>query len=64
MAHDNKIVKTLDLKYKNGIGNRITRLLFDTAILLYVDRFCPTERPSKLDLEILDQFVIFAFIWS
>ena len=62
--NDNKIVKTLDLKYKNGIGNRITRLLFDTAILLYVDRFCPTERPSKLDLEILDQFVIFAFIWS
>jgi hypothetical protein len=34
--NDNEIVKTLDLgKYKNGVGNRITRLLFDTAILLY-----------------------------
>ena len=63
--NDNDIVNTLDLgKYKNGVGNRITRLLFDTAILLYVDRFCPAERPSKLDLKMLDQFVIFAFIWS
>lgn len=62
--NDNSIVKTLDLrKYKNGVGNRITRLLFDTAILLYVDRFCP-ERPAKIDLEMLDQFVVFAFIWA
>ncbi len=62
--NDNKIVKTLDLpKYKNGTGNTIARLLFDTAILLYVDRFCP-ERPSKIDLEMLDQFVVLAFIWA
>jgi len=62
--NDNDIVKTLDLRaYKNGVGNRITRLLFDTAILLYVDRFCP-ERPAKIDLEMLDQFVVFAFVWS
>lgn len=62
--NDNDIVKTLDLrKYKNGVGNRITRLLFDAAILLYVDRFCP-ERPVKMDLEMLDQFVVFAFIWA
>jgi hypothetical protein len=62
--NDNAIVKTLDLrKYKNGVGNRITRLLFDTAILLYVDRFCP-ERPAKIDLEMLDQFVVFAFVWA
>jgi uncharacterized protein with ParB-like and HNH nuclease domain len=61
---DNDIVRTLDLrKYKNGVGNRITRLLFDTAILLYVDRFCP-ERPSKTDSEMLDQFLEFAFIWA
>lgn len=60
----NEIVKTLDLpKYKNGVGNRITRLLFDTAILLYVDRFCP-EKPNKLDLDFLEQFVVFAFVWS
>jgi len=62
--NDNEIVKTLDLhKYKNGVGNRITRLLFDTAILLYVDRFCP-ERPTRTDLEMIDQFVVFAFIWA
>ena len=60
----NEIVKTLDLrKYKNGVGNGITRLMFDTAILLYVDRFCP-GRPSKTDLEYLDQFVDYAFIWA
>ncbi|GBU26992.1 hypothetical protein R84B8_00512 [Treponema sp. R8-4-B8] len=62
--NDNEIVKTLDLgKYKNGVGNRITRLLFDTAILLYVDRFCP-ERPTKTDSAMIDQFVVFAFIWA
>ena len=62
--NDNAIVKTLDLrKYKSGIGNRISRLLFDTAILLYVDRFCP-ERPQRKDNEMLEQFVVFAFIWA
>lgn len=61
---DNDMVKTLDLrKYRNGVGNRITRLMFDTAILLYVDRFCP-EIPSKTDLRLLDQFIVFAFIWA
>ena len=62
--NDNDIMKTLNLRtYKNGVGNRITRLLLDTAILLYVDRFCP-ERPTKADLEMLDQFVVFAFVWA
>lgn len=62
--NDNEIVKTLDLReYKNGVGNRITRLLFNTAILLCVDRFCP-ERPTKLDLDMLGQFVVFAFVWA
>ncbi|MFC5404648.1 DUF262 domain-containing protein [Cohnella soli] len=62
--NDNDIIKTLNLrKYKNGAGNRITRLLLDTAILLYVDRFCP-ERPTKADLEMLEQFVVFAFVWA
>jgi hypothetical protein len=56
--NDNIIVKTLDLrKYKNGVGNTITRLLFDTSILLYVDRFCPIH-PSPADLKMLDQFVV------
>jgi hypothetical protein len=64
--NDNEIVKTLDLrKYKNGVGNGITRLLFDTAVLLYVDRFCPSDRPSKADKEMLEkQFVMYAFIWA
>jgi len=63
--NDNEIVKTLDLgKYKNGVGNRITRLLFDTTILLYVDRFCPADRPEKKDTDMLNQFVVLAFIWA
>ena len=62
--NDNPIVKTLDLrKYRNGIGNGITRLMFDTAILLYVDRFCPPI-PSRVDTDYLDQFVVFAFVWA
>ena len=62
--NDNVIVKTLDQRrLKNGVGNRITRLLFDTAILLYIDRFCP-EKPSKNDNEMLEQFVVYAFIWA
>lgn len=62
--NDNPIIETLNQrKYKNGVGNRITRLLLDTSILLYVDRFCP-DRPSATDLELLDQFVVFAFIWA
>ncbi|MDR2044518.1 MAG: DUF262 domain-containing protein [Clostridium sp.] len=62
--NDNAIVKTLNLRtYRNGVGNRITRLLLDTAILLYVDRFCP-ERPSKTDTDLLNQFVVFAFVWA
>lgn len=62
--NDNDIIKTLNLsKYKNGVGNRICRLLLDTSILLYVDRFCP-EKPSKADIDMLNQFVIFAFAWA
>lgn len=58
------IVKTLDKYYSRGVGNRITRLLFDTALLLYVDRFCPATYPSKVDTELFEQFVNFAFIWA
>ncbi|MBP5490217.1 MAG: hypothetical protein J6Y10_06425 [Lachnospiraceae bacterium] len=62
--NDDPIVKTLDLrKYKNGVGNGITRLMFDSAILLYVDRFCPSI-PSKTDIEYLNQFVVAAFVWA
>ena len=58
------IVKTLDKHFNKGIGNRITRLLFDTALLLYVDRFCPATYPTKVDTELFEQFVTFAFIWA
>ena len=61
--NDNDIVKTLDAHYKHGIGNRVARHLFDTAVLLYVDRFCP-ERPEHSDLEMFDEFVKYAFIWA
>lgn len=62
--NDNDIVKTLNLrKYRNGVGNRITRLLLDTAILLYVDRFCP-DQSLDADLKLLDQFVVYAFVWA
>jgi len=62
--NDNKIVKTLDKYYKKGTGNNITRLLFDTSILLYVDRFCPESYPDQNVLEMFDRFVVYAFIWA
>lgn len=63
--NDNAIVKTLDKYYKKrGTGFRIVRLMFDTAILLYVDRFCPASFPDKADLKMLDRFVEYAFIWA
>lgn len=61
---DNEIVKTLDEYFQNGTGNRIARFLFDTALLLYVDRFCPATFPTKLDTELFEQFVRFAFVWA
>lgn len=61
---DNVIVKTLDRYFNCGVGNCITRLLFDTALLAYVDRFCPATFPAKEDTELFEQFVIHAFIWA
>ena len=60
----NTIVKTLDKFYKKGVDNNITRLLFDTALLLYVDRFCPATYPTKDDMDLFEQFVIYAFVWA
>ena len=60
----NEIVKTLDKYFSRGVGNRITRLIFDTALLLYVDRFCPATYPTKVDTQLFEQFVIYAFIWA
>lgn len=58
------IVKTLDKYYSRGTGNQIARLLFDTALLLYVDRFCPATYPTKVDTELFQQFVLYTFIWA
>lgn len=60
----NIAVKTLDRYFKKGIGNGIARLLFDTSVLLYVDRFCPESYPTKEDMELFEQFVIYAFVWA
>lgn len=62
--NDNIIVKTLDKYFKRGKGNVITRLMFDTSVLLYVDRFCPETYPTKEDMELFEQFVIYAFVWA
>lgn len=63
-VNGNEIVKTLDLpKYRNGVGNRITRKLFDLAALLYVDRFCP-DKPTQNDLDLFEQFIVLDFIWA
>lgn len=60
----NDIVKTLDKHYKYGKGNGIARLLFDTALLLYVDRYCPATFPTKADTDLFERFVVYAFIWA
>jgi len=60
----NEIVKTLDKYFNKGVGNKITRLLFDTTLLLYIDRFCPATYPTKSDTEMFEQFVTFAFVWA
>jgi hypothetical protein len=64
IINDNEILRTLNLPaYQRREGDKIARLLFDTALLLYVDRFYP-ERPTRVDVEMLDQFLVFAFIWA
>lgn len=60
----NVIVNTLDNYFKKGVGNNITRLLFDTVLLLYVDRFCPATYPTQEDTNLFEQFVVDAFIWA
>ena len=62
--NDNIIVKTLDRYFKKGVGNGIARLLFDSSVLLYVDRFCPESYPTKEDMELFEQFVVYAFVWA
>ena len=60
---DNAIVKTLEEHFNSRKGDRRARRLFDIAVLLYVDRFCP-DRPEPRDLELFDRFVNQAFVWA
>ena len=60
----NDIVKTLDTYYMKGSGNKIARLLFNTALLLYVDRFCPATYPTQADTDDFEMFIVYAFIWA
>lgn len=60
----NEIVETLDTYYSWGTGNGIARLLFDSALLLYVDRFCPETFPTRDELKRFDDFTVCAFIWA
>jgi hypothetical protein len=63
-VNGNEIVKTLDTpRYRNGVGNRIARKMFDLAALLYVDRFCP-GKPTRNDLDLFEQFLVMDFIWA
>lgn len=60
----NNIIQTLELRHlKHGVGNTITRLMFDLAILLFVDRFCHRNSTTQ-ELKLLDNYILFAFIWA
>ncbi len=60
----NMIVKTLDMYFRKGAGNGVARLMFNTALLLYVDRFCPATYPTQSDTVLFEQFVVYAFVWA
>ena len=63
-VNGNEIVETLNLPHnRNGVGNCITRKLFDLAALLYVDRFCP-DKPTQNDLDLFEQFLVLDFVWA
>ncbi len=65
---DAKIADVIKGKYlKKGTGNLITRLMFRTAVLLYIDRFCDCGNPANMDdrdREWLKKFVLLSFIWA
>jgi hypothetical protein len=63
-VQDNDIVRTLETYYGSGTGNEIARLMFDLALLLYVDRFCPATSPNRDEVELFDKFLVYAFAWA
>lgn len=61
---DNQIIRMLnDQKSGEGVGDRIARLLFDTALLLYIDKFCPEDQ-SQQDSSMLNQIIELIFLWA
>lgn len=58
-----EIVQAIE-HYNRGKGNIIVRLLFDSSLLLYVDKYCFATTPSDDELEHFEQFVVYAFIWA
>lgn len=63
-VQDNDIVRTLETYYGGGTGNKIARLMFDLALLLYVDRFCPATSPNRDEVVLFDKFLVYAFAWA
>ena len=63
-VQDNPIVSTLAAYFGKGTGNNIARLMFDVALLLYVDRFCPATSPSKDEVALFEKFLIYDFAWA
>lgn len=63
-VQDNDIVRTLETYYGSGTGNKIARLMFDLALLLYVDRFCPATSPNRDEVVLFDKFLVYAFAWA
>lgn len=63
-VHGNEIIDLLNEPENiGGVGNEIARMLFDSALLLYVDKFYP-ESPSKEDENALDQAIDLIFGWA
>lgn len=60
----NEIIAMLDKpEHRDGTGNQITRALFDTALLLYIDRFCSKNQTLE-EKEQLNQVIELIFVWA
>lgn len=62
-VNDNKIVKVLEEHYNTRLGDERARLIFDVAILLYIDRFAH-DYPTRSEIADLEIFIKYAFIWA
>ncbi len=58
----NEIMRAIEC-YNDSTG-KIARLLFDSSLLLYEDKYCSATTPSEDELEHFEQFVVYAFVWA